>query len=192
MKGGGLPPFYSWQLAQHLPSRQGRSMCGYPYWAGLTPNPSPNGEGSNMWGYPYWPACVRRRRFFSHEGHFFSLTDHTDLTELFHQRFEPTEGLRHTEFTEASPPAPLRLERGVVCVVTPIGLLRNGEETLNAWMTYRGISVITPLSIRRGAGGEASVAVRFCVIGWLNVSVCICVFCSSVFFCERKNVLRER
>ncbi len=53
----------------------------------------------------------------------------------------------------------------LVCEVTPIGLLRNGEETLNAWMTYRGISVITPLSIRRGAGGEASVAVRFCVIG---------------------------
>ena len=49
-----------------------------------------------------------------------------------------------------------RLERGVVCEVTPIGLLRNGEETLNAWMTYRGLSVITPLSIRRGAGGEAS------------------------------------
>lgn len=56
----------------------------------------------------------------------------------------------------ASPPTPLRMERGVVCEVTPIGLLRNGEETLNAWMTYRGISVITPLSIRRGAGGEAS------------------------------------
>ena len=65
----------------------------------------------------------------------------------------------------ASPPTPLRLERGVVCEVTPIGLLRNGEETLNAWMTYRGISVITPLSIRRGAGGEASVTVRFCEIG---------------------------
>ncbi len=45
----------------------------------------------------------------------------------------------------------------------------------------------TPLSIRKGAGGETSVAVRFCVIGWLNVSVDICVFCSSVFFCERKK-----
>ena len=31
----------------------------------------------------------------------FSLTELTDLTELFHQRFELTEGLRHTEFTEA-------------------------------------------------------------------------------------------
>ena len=29
------------------------------------------------------------------------------------------------------------------------------------------------------------VAVRFCDIGWLNVSVECCVFCSSVFFCEK-------
>ena len=28
------------------------------------------------------------------------LTERTDVTELFHQRFEPTERLRHTEFTE--------------------------------------------------------------------------------------------
>ena len=95
----------------------------------------------------------------------FSLTERTEFTEVFGAHFEHTEGLRHTEITEASPPAPLRMERGVVCEVTPIGLLRNGEETLNAWMTYRGISVITPHSIRRGAGGEASVAVMFCVIG---------------------------
>ena len=53
----------------------------------------------------------------------FSLTELTDLTELFGARFEPTERLRHTEFTEASPPAPLRMERGVVCEVTPISLL---------------------------------------------------------------------
>ena len=31
---------------------------------------------------------------------FLSLTELTDLTELFNQRFEPTERLRHTEFTE--------------------------------------------------------------------------------------------
>ena len=36
------------------------------------------------------------------------------------------------------------------------------------------------------------VAVRFCEIGWLNVSVECCVFCSSVFFCERKKVIIER
>ena len=87
----------------------------------------------------------------------FSLTELTELTELFRQRFEPTEGLRHTEFTEASPPAPLRMERGVVCEVTPISLLLIEDGPLNILRTYRGISVITPLSIRRGAGGEASV-----------------------------------
>ena len=31
-------------------------------------------------------------------------------------------------------------------------------------------------------------AVRFCEIGWLNVSVKPFVFCSSVFFCEKKNI----
>ena len=30
-------------------------------------------------------------------------------------------------------------------------------------------------------------AVKFCDIGWLNVSVGLCVFCSSVFFCEKEN-----
>ena len=29
-----------------------------------------------------------------------SLTEHTEFTELFGAHFEPTEGLRHTEFTE--------------------------------------------------------------------------------------------
>ena len=90
-------------------------------------------------------------------GGFFSLTERTDLTEPFCARFEPTEGLRHTENTEASPPAPLRMERGVVCEVTPIGLLMIGDKLLNIRRKRRGISVITPLSIRRGAGGEASV-----------------------------------
>jgi len=49
------------------------------------------------------------------------------------------------------------MERGVVCEVTPISLVLGGEGLLNIRRTYRGISVITPLSIRRGAGGEASV-----------------------------------
>ena len=41
-------------------------------------------------------------------------------------------------------------------------------------------------------GGEASVAVRFCEIGWLNVSVKYRVFRSSVFFCEKKNICETR
>ena len=60
----------------------------------------------------------------------------------------------------ASPPAPLRMERGVVCEVTPIRLLIKGDGLLVIQRTYRGISVITPLSIRRGVGGEASVGCK--------------------------------
>ena len=94
--------------------------------------------------------------FLSHWG-VFSLTERTEFTEVFGVHFEPTEGLRPTENTEASPPAPLRMERGVVCEVTPIGLVIGGDGLLSIRRTCRGISVITPLSIRRGVGGEASV-----------------------------------
>ena len=100
-----------------------------------------------------------RKNILRLAGEFF-LTERTEFTELFGAHFDPTEGLRHTEFTEASPPAPLRMERGVVCEVTPIGLLIIGDGLLNIQRTRRGISVITPLSIRRGAGGEASVGCK--------------------------------
>ena len=111
------------------------------------------------------PPCEKERLRFAGEfllsqRIFFSLTELTDFTDPFGARFEPTERLRHTENTEASPPAPLRMERGVVCAVTPLGLLMIGDKLLNIQRTYRGISVITPLSIRRGAGGE--------VISYLN------------------------
>ena len=59
------------------------------------------------------------------------------LQNLFTHCFDSTEGLRHTEVTEAF---------------------------------------------------QLRLAVRFCEIGWLNVSVGLCVFCSSVLFCEKKNI----
>ena len=43
-------------------------------------------------------------------------------------------------------------EVGVTSVITP---LPSGEGKGEGPLTNRGISVITPLSIRRGAGGEA-------------------------------------
>ena len=54
-------------------------------------------------------ACseMLSRPFYNREGRGekswrdFSLTEHTDLTELFGAQFELTERLRHTEFTEA-------------------------------------------------------------------------------------------
>ena len=39
--------------------------------------------------------------FFLSQRTFFSLTEHTDLTEPFAHSFELTEGLRHTDITEA-------------------------------------------------------------------------------------------
>ena len=113
------------------------------------------------------PPCEKERLRFAGEfllsqRIFFSLTELTDFTDPFGARFEPTERLRHTENTEASPPAPLRMERGVVCEVTPLGLLMIGDKLLNIQRTYRGISVITPLSIRRGAGGEAPSYLNSC------------------------------
>ena len=88
-------------------------------------------------------------------GEFYLSQSAQSSLSIFAHCFESTERLRHTENTEASPPAPLRMERGVVCEVTPIGLLIEGDGLLGVQRTYRGISVITPLSIRRGAGGEA-------------------------------------
>ena len=64
------------------------------------PRPLPRREGSEMWGYPYWAACVGRGKSFLLCRIFFSLTELTELTEPFCARFEPTEGLRHTENTE--------------------------------------------------------------------------------------------
>ena len=34
---------------------------------------------------------------------------------------------------------------------------------------------------------QLKLAVTFCDIGWLNVSVRLCVFCFSVYFCEKKK-----
>ena len=91
---------------------------------------------------------VRKRTIARLAGEFYLSQSAQSSLSIFAHCFEPTEGLRHTEFTEASPPTPLRMERGVVCGVTPIGLL-------NRWRSCRGISVFTPLPLRRGAGGEA-------------------------------------
>ena len=45
----------------------------------------------------------------------------------------------------------------------------------------------TPSAYRYHRTLLLKVAVGFCEIGWLNVSVHLCEICSSVFFCEKKN-----
>ena len=59
--------------------------------------------------------------------------------------------------TEASPPAPLRMERGVITEI-PLYVLKifSGPSSISSRLI--GVtSHTTPLSIRRGSGGEASV-----------------------------------
>ena len=59
--------------------------------------------------------------------------------------------------SEASPPAPLRMERGVITEI-PLYVLKmfSGPSSISSRLI--GVtSHTTPLSIRRGAGGEASV-----------------------------------
>ena len=85
--------------------------------------------------------------FFSHRAH----RVHGAFWRTFRAHRTPPAYRVHRGLT----PAPLRMERGVVCEVTPISLLLIEDGPLNILRTYRGISVITPLSIRRGAGGEA-------------------------------------
>ena len=77
--------------------------------------------------------------FFLSQRTFFSLTERTEFTEVFGAHFEPTEGLRHTEVTEAF---------------------------------------------------QLRLAVTLCDIGWLNVSVGLCVFCSSVYSVRKRTSLR--
>ena len=49
------------------------------------------------------------------------------------------------------------MERGVVCEVTPIRLLIEGDDLLGVQRTCRGISVITPLPFGGGVGGGATI-----------------------------------
>jgi len=103
----------------------------------------------------------------------------------------------------------------VICEVTPMGLpIRGvGRFISHAWEVYlsrlggffshRAHRVHgafrrtfrahrTPPAYRVHRALLLKVAVRFCEIGWLNVSVECCVFCSSVFICEKKNNCETR
>ena len=97
---------------------------------------------------------------FSHRGYFFlSQRAQSSLSNFAHS-FEPTEGLRHTEFTEASPPTPLRMERGVITEI-PLHVLCSHNRSSPSICSLIGVtSHTTPLSIRRGAGGEVSEGLR--------------------------------
>ena len=56
------------------------------------------------------------------------------------------------------------------------------------WRTFRAHR--TPPAYRVHRALLLKVAVRFCEIGWLNVSVKVCVLCSSVFSVRERTFLR--
>ena len=83
----------------------------------------------------------------------FSLTENTEVTEVLSSRINSWKVFSLTERTEASPPTPLRMERGVVCEVTPTGLLMVGDGLLSLRRTYRGnLGDHSPLHSERGWG----------------------------------------
>ena len=95
-------------------------------------------------------------------------------------------------------PNPSPAGRGVICEVTPIGLL---TRFLGSSFSHRAHRVHwaflrtfrahrTPPAYRVHRALLPKVAVRFCDIGWLNVSVGLCVFCSSVFSVRKRTSLR--
>ena len=167
-----------------------------------------------MWGYPYWAAYILRKGF--------SLTEHTEFTEHFGAQFRahrrPPAYRVHralllkvaVRFCDICRPQGLC---GMLCVLFFCVNLWEIERTLSMrlglwdllgsffshrahrvhwafWRTFRAHR--TPPAYRVHRALLLKVAVRFCEIGWLNVSVECCVFCSSVFFCERKNNCETR
>ena len=133
----------------------------------LTPDPSPNGEGSDYRGYPYFTTCVVIRMWtypdtsITNHQHLTTNTQHPPLANHQH----PTPITQHP--SEASPPAPLRMERGVI---TEIPLLVSGPSPL-------------PLPRREGRDHRGYPYFAACVLMGL------CTLVRSVLLC---NSVRER
>ena len=126
----------------------------------LTPNPSPNGEGRDYRGYPYFAACFLMGVCCWSEplcGQSLTLNiQHLTPTKANHQHL--TLITQHP--SEASPPAPLRMERGVITEI-PLHVLQMFSIHSPSISRLIGVtSHTTPLSIRRGAGGEATLSSR--------------------------------
>ena len=80
-------------------------------------------------------------------------TPHCESQAFFFSQIYTEE--QNTQPTEASPPAPLRMERGVITEI-PLYVLRMFSSPSPFISRPKGVtSHTTPLSIRRGVGGEA-------------------------------------
>ena len=82
----------------------------------------------------------------------------------------------HPRPQSASPPTPLRMERGVITEI-PLRVLRMLSNTSPSISRPVGVtSHTTPLSIRRGVGGEASV-ISVCRRRSVGSKLCVKRFC---------------
>ena len=162
------------------------------------------------------PRYEMRRMWLAGE-YFLSQSTQSSLS-IFALSFERTERLWHTEFTEAFQLrlAVTFCEIGwlnvsvKLCVFCFSVFFCEKKNAPTVWYNtqttrWGGLSLTErteftehfcaqfrahrrPPAYRFHRAFQLKMAVRFCVIGWLNVSVKVCVFCSSVFFCEKKNI----
>ena len=90
-------------------NKEAKSSLHPPHMGISVITPLPFGGGVGGRGHYLSDLCVfcssvsfcEKKNIFETRWGVFSLTELTDLTELFHPRFELTERLRHTEVTEA-------------------------------------------------------------------------------------------
>ena len=153
---------------------------------GLTPDPSPNGEGRDHRGYPYFAACFLIGVCCCLDplcGLSLTLNiQHPTPTKANHQHL--TLITQHP--SEASPPAPLRMERGVITEI-PLHVLCTPNRPSPSISSPKGVtSHTTPLSIRRGVGGEASVN-SVCRRPSVGSKQCTKMLSELCALCERKK-----
>ena len=97
--------------------------------------------------------------------------------DRYHRALQPT---------EASPPAPLRMERGAITEI-PLHVLQMFSSLSPSISRPIGVTSHTPpLSIRRGAGGEASVN-SVCRRPSVGSKLCAKMLCKLCGLCERKK-----
>ena len=128
--------------------------------------------------------------FFLTEGAFYFSQKNTE--EQISQRCTETLSQPISQNLTANrslPPAPLRMERGVITEI-PLRVLCMFSSPSPIISRPIGVtSHTTPLSIRRGAGGEASVG---CKVLWYRLTLCLCeALCilSICVLCEKKYVI---
>ena len=89
--------------------------------------------------------------------YFFSQRTQKNRTHKTHRDIKSTDFTEPYSQQKASPPTPLRMERGVITEI-PLHVLQMFSSLSPSISRPKGVtSHTTPLSIRRGAGGEASV-----------------------------------